>query len=364
MNERRQNLVVGLFVLIGLTILGFIIVEIGESPEWLSDDTYPIRIFFPGQPGAEGAAAMANLSTVQEGTVVTMQGLPIGRVKGLAFHSPAHPEEGTYVIAQVRKVFSIPVGAKANVMPAAIGFGRTTIDLVLPRTTQQSVPTDGTAIIPGSIGSPLDTIIPERIVSTLEQTARRIGDLAAQLTPVAADLHEILQLRPIGKLQEARQAGQPLTANLSSAIERLYNVLTHFDQVLGDPETQSNVRVAIANFRDVSEQAKAAAAELRAFTGRGEAIASKMERTFETADSRLDELARRLMHNSDQLARVLENLSVATHNLTRTDGTLGLFLNDPKLYQEMVLTVQQLKASIADLQKLIQKLYDRGLFGR
>ncbi|MGB9625142.1 MAG: MlaD family protein [Phycisphaerae bacterium] len=351
MTERRQQMLVGLFVLCGLIALGIMTVLFGEAPQWLGGKQYTVMISFN------------ELSDVQQGTAVKMRGIQIGRVRSLELKNRQHPEQGTYVLADIDREYVIPVGASARVRPAAIGFGRSDIIIEVPKVASEGfLPTDGKAILPGSMGSPLDSIIPERMVATLETTAGHIGELARELTPVATDLHQILRIRTIEELDEAQAQGRPSMPNLYSAVQRLYLVLTHLDNVIGDPAVRSNVKVAIENFKDVSVEAKAAAKDVRALAARGGGIETKLENTLDTARDRIDELARKLMHNSDQLAVTLEHLSRASADLSEGQGTLGLLLRDPKLYDELVFTVRKLKEAIGEIQALVDKLQQKGLW--
>lgn len=353
MTERRQDMLVGAFVLTGLVALGGMIIVFGEAPEWLGGKRYRVKMSF------------SELSDVQQGTMVKMRGIQVGRVESLEFKNRDHPEQGTLVVAAIASEYVIPVGSSARVRPAAIGFGRSDIMIEVPSVANQGLlPTDGTAMLLGSVGNPLDAIIPERVILTLETTAGRIGELAKELTPVATDLHEILKVRPIEEMETAKAQGKTLTPNLYSSVQRLYLVLSHVDTVIGDPAVQSNVKVALQNFKDVSEEAKAAAKDIRAFAARGEVVGAKLEGTLDTAKSRIDELGGKLARNSDQLSLMLENLGKVSDGLAQGEGTMGMLLRDPKLYDELVFTVRKLKEAIGDIQALIQKLQEKGLWAK
>lgn len=351
MDERRQDVMVGLFVLFGLVALGAMILAFGEAPQWISRRGYEIRFTF------------GKLSDVQEGTAVTMGGIPIGRVSRLEFTNPERPEDGTWAVAVIEPQYRIPRVAVARVRPAAIGFGRSDIAIEFRERLGGFYPTDGKAEIEGEMGSPLDSVFPEKIVATLTLTADRIGVLAKELTPVAKDLHEILQRRPVDEVGTVVD-GRALSANLYSAVDRLYRVLSHFDEVLGDPKVKSNVVAAIDNFKAVSEELKVAAADIRSLSARGGEFADKFSGTLDVAREQLSVVGRGLARNSDQLAEVLDNVGKATRDLAEGDGTMGRFLRDPKLYDEMILTVRQINAAVVELRELIQMLQQKGLLGK
>mgnify|MGYP000260782964 CR=1 FL=1 len=118
MTERVRDILVGLFVLLGLVALGAMVVAFGRSPEWLTGKRYyEVRVNFE------------QLSDVQEGTPVVMRGVTIGRVKDVQFTDLQRPQKGTWVVVQVERQYRIPVSARARVRPALIGFGRS--DMIL-----------------------------------------------------------------------------------------------------------------------------------------------------------------------------------------------------------------------------------------
>lgn len=97
-----------------------------------------------------------------------------------------------------------------------------------------------------------------------------------------------------------------------------------------DPETATLVRESVSAFRDATQAMAAAFEELST----GEGTLPRLMRDKEYADDFLDDL-QELMHH----------LRSVTQKLDDGDGTLGAFLNDPQLYQDLENVVRGVKNS-------------------
>ena len=62
-----------------------------------------------------------------------------------------------------------------------------------------------------------------------------------------------------------------------------------------------------------------------------------------------------------KIGTVLEHIDSVTAKIDEGKGTAGMLVNDPKLYQGLVDTNKELKASITDLQRLIQQWEQEGV---
>jgi hypothetical protein len=159
-----------------------------------------------------------------------------------------------------------------------------------------------------------------------------------------------------------------MTANLYTAVQRLYRVLTHFDTVLGDPQVQSNVKLTVDNFRVASEGVKAAVEDLKIFGEQAKAVATaargtmdKVDKTVVITQEHIDTLGRQLTADADKLSRMLDYFIKVGQQMAEGDGTAGMLLRDPKLYDELLLTFQRLGAAASDMQTLIREWQAQGI---
>lgn len=360
MKERKQNALIGLFVLGGLVSLGVLMVKFGEAAGLL-------------RAGYTVHAQFDRVAGMREGLEVSLAGVPIGRVMGVDLVDRDDPGKGVLVAMEINKQFKIPSGSVARALTPLMG--QTAINIRPPATPTQPLPDNGTAQIRGEQTSALSEVIDPRMMTTVEKTTAQIGELAAALTPAANDLHLLLQQRTVREVDAAIASGLPTTqetaANLSTAVERLHNVLKHFETVLGDPAVQSNLKETLANFRAASEEVKLAAAGFHTFSTqaqevgkKADAVVTKLDATVDTTHKRIDELGKSLLVNSDKMSKMFDYFILASRDLAEGKGTLGLFLRDPQFYEEMLLTVKRLSAAATDLQALIRQWQAQGLLGK
>ncbi len=364
MTDHRRNALVGLFVLGGLIAFGIVLVLFGESRLQFLTKGYTITARFD------------TMSGVREGTQVFLAGVQIGSVLSVELKDPTNPTEGVVARIDVRGKYEIPVGWKAFVESPLMGqpvinilppTGR--IPVVIPPQRFASLPKDGSGEIMGEQVNPLEKILSPQFINTLEKTTAQIGTLAEALTPAATAVTELLQYRPVRVIDDPNKPPD-VTANLYTTVERLHNVLKHLDMVFGDPESQSNARTVLANLRQASEDAKLAMTGFRDFSGRLQVAATQASDVLTNVNStvtvtreHIDVLGRRLAGNIDQLSRLLDQLVASGQNLNEGQGAVPMLLRDPKLYEELLLTVRRLGEAAQELKVLVKQWQKGGLLG-
>jgi len=351
MKETQRNFLIGLFLIAGFGALGFLMVMFGETPRWLGGAEYELNI------------QVREISGIDDGSPVFLNGIKIGRVAELNFIKLGEPDKGVEVTARVKKEFMVPLGASAVCIGPALGVGRGRIEIYAAGGAELGyVPEGGT--IMGEMGSAFGEIIPETMMSSLEGTVVKIGTFAEELTPVASDLHELLKLAPISEVDAPGVADKDSTANLYTAVQRLNLILKHIDEVIGDPEVRNGLRtaldnlftmikdgqVAVADFRDTSANLKVDAAR----------VAQRFEGAIDTIETRADQLAEGALPILDDTARTSANLRTISDNLVQGKGTLGLLLSDERLYEVMLLSLERLTDMIDSIRRLAKRWEQEG----
>lgn len=354
MTDRKRNFLVGLFVFGGMLCLGVLIVLFGQS-RGLFQQRYIIRARFD------------QITGVREGTDVNLAGIWVGNVAEVKLANLKCPGEGAFAYLEIDRHYVIPDESVAEVVTPIMG--RVHINIIPPGELTEALPKDGSAIIPGKVTSPLDTVIDPKMQKTIEKTTGQIGALAKALTPAARALEELLVKRPIEEVDASIDAPEKKVANLSTAIERLDRVLKHIDTVIGDPEVHSDLKEALANFRKASEQVNRAVEALQTFgeeatrtAGRATNVLEKVDTTVVLSRDYIDRLGQKLLVNADRLGRALDYFAAAGRDVAEGEGTVGLLLRDPKFYDELMLTVRRLGEAAAELEVLVKQWQDRGLF--
>jgi len=358
MDELRRNAMIGLFLVVGLAAMTWLVIMFGEAPAWLiGGKTYPVYAYF------------SNVANVIEGDPVYMKGVRVGHIGTIGFRNEEHPEEGVQLELAVQEKWRVPRSAHVLVELSAMGFARPLVKIIVPPVlTDEFLPMDGTVPLSGEMVSAFDSLFPQDVVATLQKSASQIGNFAEALTPVANDLHDMLQPRDIQRVDDPEIEAQRLSANLHTAVQRMDAALRHFNQVLGDPNVQSNVRVAIRNFREVSEQGKAVMDDLKHVAKQARFVAEdtkeltgKMNKMVDKANAQLDNVTRAIIDPAEKLGKFFDHLDVVGRNLAEGKGTAGKMLADPELYESMVLTMKRLQLAIEDLGALVKEWQREGL---
>jgi phospholipid/cholesterol/gamma-HCH transport system substrate-binding protein len=346
MNEARQNLLVGIFVLAGLAALGTLAVLFGRTPaEMLGGAGYVLHVNFDSAGG------------IREGNPVTLNGLEIGRVIEVGFASMEDFTRGVRVTLLINREYEgkIPRGSRAITSKPGLGMGRPPIEIIPgPPTMGMLRPGDQ---IPGELRDVITSFIPDDLRFTFQRTANRIDEAAAALTPVLKDLHEILVKRTP---EEVDRVGGP-PGNLASAMARLDSSLKHFNDVLGDPTSKSQLKEAIANLHSITEDGKAAAASLRA--GSDEArevireaktLVSNARGTVERLDQEITAVSRDARDTLERGSLLMDTLIDITGSINRGEGTLGRLVRDSKLFDALVFTFEKAGQALEEFRILVK----------
>ena len=329
---KTRNTLVGFFVIAGLLVLGGLIIAFGGGRTLLVK-TYDLRVVFP--EGVEG---------VQQGQSVTLSGKRIGQTRDVQFVDENRLEKGVVVIVTIEG-FELPTASEMVVGKNLMGLGKPLIALnVLDPNDERKLLMDGTAQIIGRMLPTLDQLVPKNIQVTMEQASKHIGELAAALKPAAENL---------GRMMEARQLpdvdAQKITANLDSLIQRFDTALKSFNAVVGDQTNQKNFADLLANAKKISESGVVTMQNVQAMSEQGKttfAEANKMMQGF--------------TNTADKLSSVAVKFDQSIAQLNSKTGTMGLMLNDNRLYEEMVLSARRLTKTLDEMREVLDKVKKEG----
>ncbi len=353
MQERRRNILIGLFVLGGLVCLGILILLFGAFPNVVSGRTYRVTVYFTNP-----------LEDLPVDTDVFMIGKRVGRVAEVGWRG-GQPNEGVEAGLDVQGDIRIPSNATAEFKEAAIGLGRSRLQIIVPMGTPPPgyLPINGQATLLGTSLGPFEQIIPKQMGTSLERTANQIGKFAEALTPAARDIHDLLKTTSL----EQVGAGQAV-ANLSTVLQRLDASLASINEVIGNTQAKQDMVATIANVRAASEQLKGAIADIQHFAEAARQTAEEakglpadVRQTLADLRGRIDTVGRSIISNADNLNRILVGLDQTVAGINQGEGTLGHLVKDNRLYEALALTAQRLSATIADLQALVKSWQAEGV---
>lgn len=354
MEELRRNTMIGAFMIIGLVALAWLMSSYGELPAFLGGHEYELKIMVKRPSG------------IAEGASIYLSGVQIGRVKELRFKDPGHLDAGVQIIGAIQEQYKIPNTATALVQPAGLGLGRGYIDIEVVE-GEQAPPLAPGDEIPGIMGGAFEGMIPDTLLVTIERSILRFGNFVEELTPVAEDLHDLLDKHTIDAVDQPAAEARRLTANLYTVVQRIDGTLRTFNETFGDPEVREGLLQMFSNLRQMSIDGREALENIKTTTAQLqvslEHIGTKLEHGIDDTTSRIDQIAadlRPVLQNAAQLTALLVGISRA---LEEGEGTAGLFVKDPRLYESLLLTSERLTALADTIQRLAAKFELDGAIG-
>ncbi len=239
---------------------------------------------------------------LRKGSRVTMAGVQIGTVDSVVVKlDPGRP---VVISASVHQTVDIPQAATASVVTSLFG-GSSTLDLAMPGdyvAGGATLPHDGSAIVD----------------ARLESLDARFARLLTE---------------KLGSLDGAMQA--------------IEGAARDAQKWLGDEQLLADARSAVWKANVLIEQATTGVV---AFTEAAHAFKS---------DSA--QLLASLQPVFDQMSKTLVQVEVLTKEAATGKGTIGQLMTNPDLYNALVDSAERLKATMAEIELLLQKIRAEGL---
>ncbi len=339
--QKKRNIVVGLFVVIGIIALIWLLFKFQDLPMVVSNlDSYEIYVQFPTAPG------------VQQDTPVQFCGYQIGRVTRVQAPEPRTDLQTGQEFYQIVVVLSInrhysTIPSNVEVKMMMRGLGSSYIEL-------KQRP-----------GLPLTRLDPNNPSSVYLYS----GALLQGSTGMTSEFFP----------EESQE-------KLSQLIDGISSLVDNANKIIGNTENQNNLEVTLANLTAVSEQAKSTlkAIEKLADTGTttlthtdaklGEVATAAIDTSkgitefaktgtdlLKKTDDRSDKIAGAIVDTLGELSTASAQLRLIMEKINSGQGTVAKFLNDPMLYNKLVKDTEQLDEVLTTMKELITKIQEQGL---
>lgn len=308
MDRKRSELLVGLFLFVGLCLLAGMILKFGNFGD-VFRAKYVIELRYPNAGG------------LVEGSEVKFSGVTVGRVTA----PPMTNEDFTGAIIQLTifKEYPIPKGSKISV--ATAGFlGDSYVAITPPDIPSQDYLADGDRV----------TGTPAGGLSALADSA---GDLSEAGKEVVEDMRTALgELNSaLAKLDSSILGEENLIRFNETVIELSEAVKSLNSEVLGE-QNSTNLRLALENFRKTSEHVAKASENLSASS-------EKIAPILDSAKSAVDKAEGGI----EAMSSAARNADRAITRATEGPGLLAALMNDGELR--------------ADFEALIANLRENGI---
>ena len=322
--QRRRDVIVGLFVVVGLAALGWMTFKFGDLPTAVTRmRSFQVYVQFPSAPG------------VQKDTPVRFAGYQIGRVTNVA--PPAVRKDRntgqlyhqSLVTMSINKMYTdIPCNVEVKLMTR--GLGSSYIEL---------------KVDPAKLPAPLmDPNDPNSCYLSQGMLVQGSTGMTSEFFP-----------------EESQK-------KLNNLIEGIEAFIASANDIIGDPNNQKNLRTIMANLTETSGQVPAA---IRQATEMMKALEKTLEEfrvlattgtgAIQSIDAKAQRLVASLVDTSNELGKVASQLRLAMQKINSGDGTAGRLINDGRLYENLLETSTQLNVLLEDAKELLDKVNEKGL---
>jgi phospholipid/cholesterol/gamma-HCH transport system substrate-binding protein len=316
MTPRKRNIIVGTTVLVALLALAWMILQFSSrSFSNLFTKSTPFKIVADRADG------------LGEGSSVMYLGVPVGRVTSVRRMPDNRNVEIDAILNEGERV---PKNVKGYIRPqGALGNAAFIALETVELKTDVAIPPSSELIKAGD---------------TVPAVNRNTGLLPPEFAALARTAQE-----------------QKLIQHLDETIIRAGDAMQSFNKLISDKQLRDDLSATLASARNTSDN-------LQKFTGRLDGLALQTEDTLKsfrkTADisgERVDDLSRKVGDRMTQLGELLEKFNGIALQVEKGEGTLGLLLNDPRLYESFVDTGKTLSLTAGDLRRLVDQWEKEGL---
>jgi phospholipid/cholesterol/gamma-HCH transport system substrate-binding protein len=307
--QRRRNIIVGVFVLIALCALVWLIFIFGDLPTAVTElRSFYVYVQFSQAPGIERNTPV-RFAGYQIGRVVAVEPPEIMRnlVTGQEYH------QALVVMAIDKQFVNIPSNVRVKLMKR--GLGSSYIELEED---------------PSKPLTRLDPNNPESIY--LYQGARLQGSTGAT--------SEFFPEESQRKLDEL--------------VTALKTLIDNSNKIIGDANNRANIKASLANLSDATKQATVALKGLERFTDAGTTA-------FASASTDVKNVSNSLIETSMELNKTVVEVQRLVHKINEGQGSAGRFVNDASLYENLLDSSLELQQAMEELKLLLAQSREKGI---
>ncbi|UCF14157.1 MAG: MCE family protein [Phycisphaerales bacterium] len=330
-SQRRRNFVVGIFVVVGLTALGWLIFRFGDLPGIVTRyRSFQVFVQFPSAPG------------VQKDTPVRFCGYQIGRVTSVMapeiwtdLNTGLQYYQTKVILSIDKKYATIPHDVEVKLMTR--GLGSSYIELKQdPGKPAGDEFLENETLLQGSTGMTSE-FFPEESQKKLDQLIEGLRILIVNANDVIGD--------PNSKNNVKRTL-----ANLADASEQAKHTLTEF-QRLAATGTET-LKKADTKVEEVVASVVGTSKEIKEFAATGTS-------TLKSVDDKAERLVTAMVETSEQLTTSMRELQLVLNKVNDGQGTAARLLNDGTFYENLLENTNQLQTLLEEMREFIAEWRDK-----
>lgn len=297
--DRKSELLVGLFLFVGLLLLAYLILQFGSVRE-LFKPTYPLTV------------ELADGTGIRESTPVMLGGSRVGKVTQKPSLNTA--QNGVIISLQVYQETKIGSDAKFGIGTSGL-LGDSFIE-IKPSGKEPASFIEPGAHIKGEVSAGL-----AGLQNSAEQIANKVDVAIEDIRLAVADLRTSLKRVNEGALSEKGMS------DVKDSFAKFNNIVTRLDEKTLNEETSQNVKDAVHSFKEAAKALEDAVKKLQPAFAKLDGVVTKIDGVVTKADTVMGS-ADGAMKSIDESADAIGK--VAT-DLRKGEGLLPALIHDSAL---------------------------------
>jgi len=314
--QRRRNMIVGVFVVVGIGALVWLIFKFGDLPSAVTKmGSFEVFVQFPTAPGVQTDTPV-RFCGYQIGRVTKVMAPEIRRdmVSGLEYYQ-------TVVVLGIDKSYvNIPSNIEVKLLTR--GLGSSYIEL------KQH---------PDKPEVPLDPNRPETIFLVDKIWLQGSTGMTSEFFP-----------------EESQKKLEELT-------EGLKTLINNANDVIGNPNNKENLQKMLANLADASQQATVTMQEAKQTIEEFRKFAVAGTSTLKNADAKAEELVVAMVNTSEEISKAAIRLRQILETVNSGQGSAAKLINDGRFYENLLENTQQLQLLLDEIKSFVAQARDKGV---
>ena len=323
-SQTRRDVIVGVFVIVGLAALGWMIFKFGDLPTAVSRmKSFQVLVQFPTAPG------------VQKDTPVRFCGYQIGRVTQVMAPRKIEHLDTKQVFHQTKVVLSIDktytdIPSNVRAMLMTRGLGSSYIELKFDPDVE------------------LKPLADPNGASTY---VLKQGVLLQGSTGMTSEFFP----------EESQK-------KLTSLVDGIGRFIQNANDIIGDPNNKRNVKDTLAHMSDATANVTVAMKKATEVMENAETtlqefktLATTGTTTLQEFDGKANRLVTSLVNTSGEIGKAVAQLRLAMEKVNQGQGTAGRLVNDARLYEKLLESTEQLNVLLKDFKDLVDTVSEKGL---
>ena len=353
MNEQRLQFRVGLFVILGMLILGILIFLFSEG--W--SNQYTLYVKPSSAPG------------VTVGTPIRKNGILIGRVQSVT-------NEDDYVLLELgindnEHIFSneiVSIGTESFLGDAGLEF--------LPRTRDTRGTLVGNNGVMGQVSIKRN---PMEIIDIALNLEKDVADTLAAVRTAGSAVNEagegIKELTSFvnGAFQNEDSDFRNLLADFrgvsvkaQAALDNFNRMFENMNTIVGDPKLKEQIRDVMTTLPDIFQEMRVTISDTRETINGFRSVSKKAGKNLDSLQGFTDSLndngpeilaqVKSSLGNINGLVSRISQFTQSLSKLQNSEGTIGKLLNDTELYDSVLQTAENVRELSVRLDPMISDL--------